>query len=77
VTSSQIAEWKTMAADLQRLKFGQLIDIDSLDKMASSAVSLCSGLLLLPVFGNERVRSLQPDHVRGVRMTPLDFSFCR
>ena len=34
----RIAEWKTKAADLQRLKFGQLIDIDSLDKMASSAV---------------------------------------
>ena len=53
-----------MAADLQRLKFGQLIDIDSLDKMASSAVSLCSGFLLLPVFGMGRVCSLRPDRVR-------------
>ncbi len=36
--NEQIAQWKSQAADLQRLKFGQLIELDSLDKMASSAV---------------------------------------
>jgi hypothetical protein len=34
----QIEEWKSKAVDLQMLKFGQLVDIESLDKMASSMV---------------------------------------
>ena len=49
VCVTKIAEWKTKAADLQRLKFGQLIDIDSLDRMASSAVGVRCAMLVVSV----------------------------
>jgi hypothetical protein len=35
----KITEWKAKAVDLQMLKFGQLVDLEALDKMASSEKS--------------------------------------